>query len=268
MLTIAVDAMGGDHAPKAEVEGAIRAATALPVRIILVGLKDVVSKELALHPQAANLPIEVFHASEFITMEDSAAKSFRAKKDSSVRVASRLVRDGEAQAMVSAGNTGAVMATAKMTLGMIRGVQRPALATAMPSERGTPVVLLDVGANVDSKPEWLAQFAVMGEIYSRAIFHIASPRVGLLSVGEEEHKGNELTKSAAPLLKALPINFIGNVEGRDIFTGMADVVVCDGFIGNVALKVGEGVVEMINKILKESLHATVTRKLGASHAGA
>jgi glycerol-3-phosphate acyltransferase PlsX len=173
------------------------------------------------------------------------------------------VRDGEAQAMVSAGNTGAVMATAKVTLGMIRGVQRPALATAMPSERGTPVVLLDVGANVDSKPEWLAQFAVMGEIYSRAIFHIPSPRVGLLSVGEEEHKGNELTKSAAPLLKALPINFIGNVEGRDIFTGMADVVVCDGFIGNVALKVGEGVVEMITKILKESLHSTVTRKIGA-----
>jgi glycerol-3-phosphate acyltransferase PlsX len=263
MLTIAVDAMGGDHAPKVEVEGAIRAATALPIRVILVGLKDVVSKELELHPQAAKLPIEVYHASEFITMEDSAAKSFRAKKDSSVRVASRLVRDGEAHALVSAGNTGAVMATAKMTLGMIRGVQRPALATAMPSERGTPVVLLDVGANVDSTPEMLAQFAVMGEIYSRAIFHIASPRVGLLSIGEEEHKGNELTKSAAPLLKSLPINFIGNVEGRDIFTGMADVVVCDGFIGNVALKVGEGVVEMITKILKESLHATVTRKLGA-----
>jgi len=262
MLTIAVDAMGGDHAPKAEVEGAIRAATALPVRIILVGLKDVVSKELALHPQAVNLPIEVFHASEFITMEDSAAKSFRAKKDSSVRVASRLVRDGEAQAMVSAGNTGAVMATAKMTLGMIRGVQRPALATAMPSERGTPVVLLDVGANVDSKPEWLAQFAVMGEIYSRAIFHIASPRVGLLSVGEEEHKGNELTKSAAPLLKALPINFIGNVEGRDIYAGETDVIVCDGFIGNVALKVSEGLVEMVYQMLRESLEATITRKIG------
>ncbi len=189
---------------------------------------------------------------------------FRAKKG--IRLfasASRLVRDGEAHAVVSAGNTGAVMATAKMTLGMIRGVQRPALATAMPSERGTPVVLLDVGANVDSAPAWLAQFAIMGAIYSRAIFHIASPRVGLLSIGEEEHKGNELTKSAAPLLKALPINFIGNVEGRDIFTGMADVVVCDGFIGNVALKVGEGVVEMINKILRESLHSTVTRKIGA-----
>jgi glycerol-3-phosphate acyltransferase PlsX len=268
MLTIAVDAMGGDHAPKSEVEGAIRAVLALketlPIRVILVGLKDVVRKELDLHPQATKLPIEVYHASEFITMEDSAAKSFRAKKDSSVMVASRLVRDGEAHGMVSAGNTGAVMATAKVTQGMIRGVRRPALATAMPSERGTPVVLLDVGANVDSTPEMLAQFAIMGEIYSRAIFHISSPRVGLLSIGEEEHKGNELTKSAAPLLKALPINFIGNVEGRDIFTGVADVVVCDGFIGNVALKVGEGVVEMINKILKEALHATVTRKLGAA----
>jgi glycerol-3-phosphate acyltransferase PlsX len=263
MLTIAVDAMGSDHAPKSEVEGAIRAVSALPIRVILVGQADVVRRELDLHPQARMLPIEIHHASEFITMEDSAAKSFKAKRDSSIRVASRLVNEGEAQALVSAGNTGAVMTTAKITQGMIRGVYRPALASAMPSERGTPVVLLDVGANVDSTPEMLAQFAVMGEIYSRIIFHIPCPRVGLLSIGEEEHKGNELTKAAWPLLKALPIDFIGNVEGRDIFTGMADVVVCDGFIGNVALKVGEGVVEMVTDMLKESLHATVARKLGA-----
>ncbi|HEX5432158.1 MAG TPA: phosphate acyltransferase PlsX [Bryobacteraceae bacterium] len=263
MLTIAVDAMGGDHAPKPEVEGAIRAAVDLPVKVILVGVEPIVRRELSLHPEAGGLPIEIRHASEFITMEDSAARAVRAKKDSSIRVALRLVRNGEAHGIVSAGNTGAVMATAKMVQGMIRGVDRPAIASALPSVKGAPVILMDVGANVDSSPEMLAQFALMGEIYSRIIFHNPSPRVGLLSIGEEEHKGNELTRAAWPLLKALPVNFIGNVEGRDIFTGKADVIVCDGFVGNVALKVAEGLVEMIKGMLKESLEATVTRKLGA-----
>src|SRR5580692_1866364 len=183
MVTIAVDAMGGDHAPKAEVDGSIRAARALGVRIILVGKQDVLRKELAQHPDIGGLPIEIQHASEQVTMEDSAAKAVRSKRDSSIRVASRLVRDGLAQGVVSAGNTGAVMATAKMVQGMIRGVDRPALAAALPTEKGTPVVVLDVGANVDSTPEMLAQFAVMGELYSRTIFHNASPRVGLLSIG-------------------------------------------------------------------------------------
>jgi glycerol-3-phosphate acyltransferase PlsX len=262
MITIAVDAMGGDHAPKSEVEGAIRAAEELGVRVILVGLERVIRSELALHSQAANLPIEVHHASEFITMEDSAAMAVRRKKDSSILVAARLVRDGVAAGMVSAGNTGAAMVAAKTVQGVMRGVTRPALASALPTAKGKPVVLLDVGANVDCKPEMLAQFAVMGEVYSRIIFHNSSPRVGLLSIGEEEHKGNDLTKAVMPLLKALPINFIGNVEGRDIFSGMADVVVCDGFIGNVALKVSEGLVDMIRDMLKEELAATVTRKLG------
>jgi phosphate acyltransferase len=262
MLTIAVDAMGGDHAPESEVEGAIQAAKTLGVKVILVGLQDVVRSELDKHPNAVDLPIVIRHASEFITMEDSAAKAARSKKDSSVRVASRLVRDGIAQGMVSAGNTGAAMATAKTVQGMVRGVDRPALASALPTVTGKRVVLLDVGANVDSKPEMLAQFAVMGEIYSRIIFHNAHPRVGLLSIGEEEHKGNDLTRSALPLLKLLPINFIGNVEGRDIFSGIADVVVCDGFVGNVALKVSEGLVEALTKMLKESLKATVAGKLG------
>ncbi len=229
MLTIAVDAMGGDTAPKSEVEGAILAARDLRVRVILVGIEAVVRQELAKHPSARDLPIEVLHASEFITMEDRVDKAVRSKKDSSIRVASRLMQRGEAQGVVSAGNTGAVMATAKIIHGMIRGVDRPALAAAMPSETGRPVVVLDVGANVDSTPEMLAQFAVMGEIYSRIIFRNPRPRVGLLSIGEEEHKGNDLTKAAMPLLKALPLNFIGNVEGREIFTGSADVVVCDGF---------------------------------------
>ncbi len=262
MTTIAVDAMGGDYAPKSEIEGAIRACSSLPVKVILVGKQDVLRPALAAHPNAADLPIEIRHASEVITMEDSAAKAVRSKKDSSLRVACRLHRDGEAQGVVTAGNTGAAMATAKVVFGMIRGVDRPALASAFPTVKGSPVVVVDVGANVDSTPEMLAQFAVMGEIYSRIIFRNRSPRVGLLSIGEEEHKGNDLTRAATPLLKALPINFMGNVEGRDIYTGIADVVVCDGFIGNVALKVSEGLVEMIKNMLQESLAATVTRKLG------
>jgi phosphate acyltransferase len=177
-------------------------------------------------------------------------------------VAARLVRDGEADGFVSAGNTGAVMATAKFVQTMLPGVDRPALASAFPTLKGKPVVVVDVGANVDCNPNMLAQFAVMGDIYSRVIFRTERPRVGLLSIGEEEHKGNELTRAATPLLKALPIHFIGNVEGRDIYTGETDVIVCDGFIGNVALKVSEGLVEMVYKMLRESLEATITRKIG------
>jgi glycerol-3-phosphate acyltransferase PlsX len=155
------------------------------------------------------------------------------------------------------------MATAKLVQGMLPGVDRPALAAAFPTLRGTPVIVVDVGANVDCSPRMLAQFAVMGDIYSRVIFHTYRPRVGLLSIGEEEHKGNELTRAATPLLKALPIHFIGNVEGRDIYAGETDVIVCDGFIGNVALKVSEGLVEMVYKMLRESLEATITRKIGS-----
>ncbi len=262
MVTIAVDAMGGDHAPKAEVEGAIRASRSLGVRVILVGPEDRVKKELAQHEGAAALPIEVHHASEWITMEDSAAWAMRNKRDSSIRVAARLVREGLADGVVSAGNTGAVMATAKMVQGMLPGVHRPALASAFPTLAGKPVVVVDVGANVDSTPRMLAQFAVMGEIYSRVIFHVGQPTVGLLSIGEEEHKGNELTHKTTPLLKALPLNFVGNVEGRDIYSGKTDVIVCDGFIGNVALKVSEGLVDMFKQMLQESLEETITRKIG------
>jgi len=263
MLTIAIDAMGGDHAPKPEVEGAIQAAQAKYARVILVGQEAVLRAELRNHPQAAGLPINIHHASEFITMEDSAAKALRTKKDSSIRVACRLVRDGIAQGVVSAGNTGAVMATAKMVFGMARGVDRPALAMALPTGTGAPVVVVDVGANVDCTPAMLAQFAVMGEIYSRLIFHTSRPRVGLLSIGEEEHKGNDLTRAVSPLLRGLPINYLGNVEGRDIFTGMADVVICDGFVGNVVLKVSEGLVDVFKSMLKTSLQSNVTRMLGA-----
>lgn len=263
MITIAVDAMGGDHAPKSEVEGALRAVRSLDVKVNLVGREQIIREELDLHGKWQHLPIEITHASEVITMEDSAAKAMRTKKDSSIRVASRLVRDGHAAGVVSAGNTGAVMATAKTTQGMVRGVERPALATAFPTLKGTPTVLVDVGANVDASAAMLAQFAFMGNIYSRAIFGIHRPRVGLLSIGEEEHKGNALTHATTPLLKQLPIHFIGNVEGRDLYTGLADVIVCDGFIGNVALKVSEGLVEVFKHMLKESLNSTITRQVGA-----
>jgi phosphate acyltransferase len=264
MVTIAVDAMGGDHYPRPEVEGALQAAKSLDVRVILVGREEVVLNELDRHPGWQELPIEIRHASEQITMEDSAGKALRTKKDSSVRVASRLVRDGAAKGMVSAGNTGAVMATAKLVQGMLPGVDRPALASAFPTLNGRAAIMLDVGANVDCTPKMLAQFAVMGNAYSRVIFRTARPRVGLLSIGEEEHKGNTLTHEAQPLLKSLEhLNYIGNVEGRDVYTGSVDVIVCDGFVGNVALKVSEGLVDVIRQLLKQSLKASITRKVGA-----
>jgi glycerol-3-phosphate acyltransferase PlsX len=187
----------------------------------------------------------------------------RTKRDSSLRVGLKLVREGKAAGFVTAGNTGAAMATAKMVLGALPGVDRPALATPMPTSKGNPCVLLDVGANVDCKAQNLEQFAVMGEMYARSVLKIARPRVGLLSIGEEESKGNELTREALPLLKALPINFIGNVEGRDIFNGNADVIVCDGFVGNVALKASEGIGRFVRDVLRTSLNRTVTAQVGA-----
>src|SRR5580704_8777797 len=263
MLTIAVDAMGGDYAPKAEVEGAVQAARCLGVKVVLVGQEEVVQKELAQHSDHRKLPIEIVNARERITMDDHAARAVRLKRDSSMRVASRLVRDGAAQGFVSAGNTGAIMATAKMVQGMLPGVTRPALAIALPTVvKGSPVVVLDVGANVDCSPEMLTQFAVMGEIYSRIILGRPKPRVGILSIGEEDHKGNEVTRSAAPLIRSLNLNFIGNVEGGDFYGGGVDVIVCDGFIGNVALKVSEGLVDMVKHVLRESLEATISGKIG------
>src|SRR5947209_2927745 len=264
MVTIALDAMGGDHHPRVEVEGALQAAKSFEVKVVLVGREEAVRKELDRHPGWEELPISIVHASEQITMEDSVGRSVRAKKDSSIRVASRLVHKGVAQGLVSAGNTGAVMATAKMVQGMLPGVDRPALASAFPTLNGKPAIMLDVGANVDCTPKMLAQFAVMGNAYSRVIFHTTRTRVGLLSIGEEEHKGNTLTHDATPLLKELDhLNFIGNVEGRDVYTGSVDVIVCDGFVGNVALKVSEGLVDVIRQMLKQSMKATVTRKVGA-----
>jgi len=262
MVTIALDAMGGDHAPASEIDGAVQAARAYGVRVVLVGRQEILKPELARRNGASELPIEVLHASEVVTMEDNAARAVRAKRDSSIRVAARLVRDGIAQGVVSAGNTGAVMATAKMVQGMVPGVERPALASVLPTRKGTPLVLIDVGANVDCTPRMLVQFAVMGEVYARVILKIARPRIGLLSIGTEEQKGNELTRTALPLLRSLPLNFVGNVEGRDVYSGDVDVIVCDGFVGNAILKASEGLAELVRQMLRESLSATLTRRFG------
>jgi glycerol-3-phosphate acyltransferase PlsX len=275
---IALDAMGSDRAPKPEVEGAIHAARNYGVRVLLIGPESTIRAELDRHPSASRLPIEIVHASEVITMEDKAVQAVRSKRDSSMRVGVRLVRDGQAAGFVTAGNTGAAMATAKMVLGALQGVDRPALAAVFPTAPGTAAILLDVGANVDCKPHNLEQFAVMGEIYFRSMFGEAkfgdgrvgrsifgaakSPRVGLLSIGEEETKGNELTREAFQLLKQLPLNFVGNVEGRDLFNGKVDVIVADGFVGNVALKISEGVANLVRTVLKESLKATISRQVG------
>ena len=259
--TVALDAMGADKAPRPEVEGALQAARQFGVRVLLVGREEVIRAELSRHSHS-DLPIEVVHASEQITMQDKAAQAVRAKRDSSMHVGVRLVREGRAAGFVTAGNTGAAMATAKMILGVLPGVHRPALAAVFPNAIGTASIMLDVGANVDCTPENLEQFAVMGEIYFRSIFGTKRPRVGLLSIGEEESKGNELTRASFQLLRQLPLNFVGNVEGRDLYGGQVDVIVADGFVGNVALKISEGVVNLVRFTLKESLKTTITRQVG------
>jgi glycerol-3-phosphate acyltransferase PlsX len=270
MLTdIAVDAMGSDKAPTPEIAGAILACQTLSVRVHLVGPQELLRPQLTRALEAhglmeGDLPITIVQASERIGMDEKAAVAVRHKKDSSMRVGLRMVREHKAAAFLTAGNTGAAMATAKMVLGALAGVDRPALAMVLPTlVEGQPCVLLDVGANVDCKPQNLEQFAVMGELYARSIFQIKRPRVGLLSIGEEEGKGNELTGEAFPLLKKLPLNFVGNVEGRDIYNGEADVIVCDGFVGNVALKTSEGLTKLVRELLKSSLKKTVTAKVGA-----
>jgi glycerol-3-phosphate acyltransferase PlsX len=261
MTIIALDAMGGDHAPRAEVEGAVLAARELGVRVVLVGIEEKVRQELNRH-RHRGLPIEILQAAEVITMSDSPSHAFRRKKESSMHVAARLVRDGKADALVTAGNTGAAMTVARFVLGTLPSVDRPALAAAFPNMKEKVSVILDVGANVDSKPEQLVQFAVMGEIYYRTIWGVRKPRVALLSIGEEEMKGNELTREVSNRLKQASFNFTGNVEGRDVFRGDVDVIVCDGFIGNIALKISEGLVEHIGGMLKKAIKSSLTSQLG------
>ncbi|PYX13001.1 MAG: phosphate acyltransferase PlsX [Acidobacteria bacterium] len=259
---IALDAMGSDRAPRPEIEGAIQAARHYDVRVALVGREEPTRAELARYPAASGLPLDIVPATEVITMEDKAVQAVRAKRDSSLRVGLRMVREGRAAGFITAGNTGAAMIAAKMVLGAIPGVDRPALAAVFPTAVNTVAILLDVGANVDCKPHNLEQFAVMGEIYFRSMFGTKRPRVGLLSIGEEETKGNELTRDSFQLLKQLPLNFVGNVEGRDLYGGQVDVIVADGFVGNVALKTSEGVANLVRATLKETLKTTITRQVG------
>jgi glycerol-3-phosphate acyltransferase PlsX len=261
MITIAVDAMGGDDAPRPEVEGSVLAAREYGVRVLLVGQPNVLRPELAKHA-SPKLPIEIVSASEVITMNDHPAQAFRRKKDSSVHVAARLVREAKADGLVSAGNTGAVMTVARFLLGALESVDRVALAAPFPNAKGGVSVLLDVGANVDSKPEHLVQFAVMGEIYYRATFGHRRPRVGLLSIGEEEIKGNELTREVYTRLKKSPVHFVGNVEGGDLFSGDVDVIVCDGFVGNIALKICEGLAFQIFGLLRKSMDSSLASQVG------
>jgi phosphate acyltransferase len=263
LIDIALDAMGSDKAPEPEIRGAILACRNLPVRVHLVGPEPVLRERLHGMFGSSRLAISIVHADEHISMDEKAAHAVRTKRNSSMRIGLRMVKERRAAGFFTAGNTGAGMATAKMTLGALPGVDRPALAIVVPTLSGSPSILLDAGANVDCKPQNLEQFALMGELYARSVLRIPRPRVGILSVGEEEGKGNDLTREATLLVRRLPINFIGNVEGRDIYNGNCDVIVCDGFVGNVALKTSEGLSRLVREMLKASLTQTVTAQVGA-----
>ncbi len=259
---IALDAMGGDHAPDEIVKGALLAAAEYSVDIVLVGREEVLAEKLKRFGDGSATRIEIVDAREVVEMDDAALAPIRKKRNSSIRVCANLVKEGRAEAMVSAGHTGAAMTSAYMVLGTIEGVSRPALAAILPNVKGH-TVLLDVGANVDSKPQYLREFAVMGHFYAQMMFGIGAPRVGLLSIGEEEGKGNELTKETFRVLKETGLNFIGNAEGRDVFNGNCDVIVCDGFTGNVVLKAGEALGEMVGRKLREAVTSSPIRKAGA-----
>jgi glycerol-3-phosphate acyltransferase PlsX len=259
-MRVAVDVMGGDNAPAVEVEGAVAAAREFGIPLVLVGDTPRVEAELAKH-DTAGLDISIRHASEVVGMHDSASDAVRKKRDSSIRIAFDLVRNGEADAVVSAGNSGATMAAGMFVLKRIKGIDRPAIATIFPTLKGQTLVL-DVGGTVDCKPIHLLQFAVMGEVYARDVMGVESPRIGLLSNGEEESKGNDLTRETHAILKEFPCNYAGYIEGRDIFNGSVSVVVCDGFVGNIVLKLSEGLAEAVGTMLKAEIKRSFIAKLG------
>jgi glycerol-3-phosphate acyltransferase PlsX len=259
-MNIAIDAMGGDHAPDEIVAGALRAANEFSSSLTLVGDEAVLRRLLSQNGRHSY--IRIHHASETIQMGESPLAAIRKKKDASICVAVDLVARGEAQAVLSAGDTGAAMAAATLKLGRLAGIDRPAIATVLPTVSGH-TVLLDAGANVDCKPSMLAQFAVMGSIYAQCLFNLPAPQVGLLSIGEEDTKGNEVTKAAFKLLSEAPINFVGNVEGRDVGLGTVDVVVCDGFVGNILLKVAEGYAQYFVQLMREELTRSLWSKIAA-----
>lgn len=262
MLWIAVDAMGGDTAPRHVVDGALAAARHLDLGLLLVGRPAVIDTELARHLNVDMSRVRVVAADAVVEMAESPAAALRRKPTASIKVAADCVAKGEAAALFSAGHTGATVMAAYTTLGMLPAVDRPALCATIPTRR-SPAVLLDVGASVECRPAHLLQFAVMGSVYAKAAFGIERPRVGLLSIGEEATKGNDLTRDAHRLLQASPLAFIGNVEAKDVYTGIADVIVCDGFTGNVALKISEGLVEVVEDLLHEELSRTVTMRVGS-----
>ncbi|VAV85175.1 Phosphate:acyl-ACP acyltransferase PlsX (EC 2.3.1.n2) [hydrothermal vent metagenome] len=258
-MKIAVDAMGGDKAPSVVVEGSVEAAS-LGVPVVLVGDTAKIKAELA-RRKTAGLPIEIQHASQVVEMCESPVKAIRKKKDSSIKVCFDIVKRGEASAVVSAGNSGAAMAAGMLVLRKLKGVDRPAIAVSVPTMK-EPAVVLDVGGNVDCKPLHLVQFAMMGDVYAKYVLKETKPRIGLLSNGAEEGKGNELTRAANELLKKTSLNYTGYVEGKDIYSGNVDVVVTDGFVGNVVLKLSEGLVDAVVTMLKEEIQASLPAKLG------
>ena len=262
-MIIAVDAMGGDYAPREAVLGAVRAANEDGTKVLLVGRTEEIERELAQAGGASG--VEVVEAPEVVAMDEPAITPIRKKRKSSIRICAQLVRDGQANAMVSAGNTGAVLIAAKMVIGTINGVDRPALAGVFPNPNGW-TVLLDVGANVDSRSSHLRQFAIMGHAYAVEMLGIERPRVGLMSVGEEEGKGTGLTREVFRAMEGAALNFVGNVEGRDLFGGTVDVIVCDGFVGNVVLKSAESLVSYLGAMMREEFGKTWRTRLGALFA--
>lgn len=261
-MRIAVDAMGGDHAPAAAVEGAVKAHRELGEQVVLVGRASEVRP--VLDRVAPGSGIEIIDAPEVIEMHDEPAAAVRRKKGASLVVCAELVKSGEADGLFSAGNTGAMTAVGTLILGRIDGIDRAAIPVLLPNSRGRHTVLLDAGANKDVLPHWLVQFAIMGTIYAHELLGVPDPNVGLMNIGEEETKGNKLAREAFPLLKDAPIRFVGNVEGPDLFNGRADVVVCDGFTGNVILKVAEGVAELFFHLIKEEIGSRPMLKLPAA----
>ncbi len=263
-LTVAVDCMGGDHGPHVTVPAVLEFRRRHPVcDVVLVGLRDAIEAELAARGAAADARLRLHHASEVVSMDEPPAQALRYKKDSSMRVAANLVKSGEAHACVSAGNTGALLAISRFVLKTLPGIDRPALATVVPNMRGGYTYMLDFGANVDCSADHLLQFAIMGAMLVAAVEHKERPSVGLLNVGAEDIKGNDAVKQAAALLRGSGLNFYGNVEGDDIYKGTTDVVVCDGFVGNVALKASEGVARMMAAALREEFTRNPLRRLAA-----
>lgn len=265
-ITVAIDCMGGDHGPQVTVPAAVKFQQRNPdTQIVLVGLHDVIEPELRAMRAETGPRLRVHHASEIVTMDEQPVLALRGKKDSSMRVTINLVKNGEAQAGVSAGNTGALMAISRFVLKTLPGIERPAIATALPSLRGQTYVL-DLGANADCTPEHLLQFAIMGAALVSAVEHNERPSIGLLNIGEEEIKGNEVVKRAAELLRTSGLNFYGNVEGDGIYKGTTDVVVCDGFVGNVALKTSEGMAQMLGTFLREEFESSLLTRISALFA--